>query len=89
MFYPGLKSNKYHELALKQMRGFGGVVTFALKGGKTEVSKFLKACKIATVATSLGGTETLVNCPACMSMASCPENYVRISVGLEDLDDLI
>lgn len=56
VMYPGLKNNKYHELALKQMRGFGGIVTFALKGGKAEVSKFLRACKVATLAASLGGT---------------------------------
>jgi cystathionine gamma-lyase len=70
--YPGLKSNKYHELALKQMRGFGGVVTFAIKGGKEQVSKFLKACKLIIMATSLGGTETLASSPKFMNVTACP-----------------
>ena len=53
--YPGLKSNKFHELAKKQMRGFGAMITFRVKGGKEQVSKFLKALKIFTLAESLGG----------------------------------
>lgn len=71
------------------MRGYGAMISFAIKGGKEQVSKLLKACKVITVATSLGGTETLVNAPTFMSLAKVPENYVRMSVGIEDLDDLI
>lgn len=89
MNYPGLKSSLYYDLARKQMRGFGAMISFAIKGGKQQVSKFLKACKIIIMATSLGGTETLANSPAFMSQASVPENYIRLSVGIEDLDDLI
>jgi cystathionine beta-lyase/cystathionine gamma-synthase len=54
--YPGLKDNKYHEVAKKQMRGFGGMISFRIKGGKEQVSKFLKALNKLTLATSLGGT---------------------------------
>ena len=53
--YPGLKSSKYHELAKKQMRGFGAMISIRIKGGKEQVSKFLKAFKVFTLATSLGG----------------------------------
>ena len=70
--YPGLKDNRYHEVAKKQMRGFGGMITFRIKGGKEQVSKFLKALTIFTLAESLGGVESLAQCPAFMTHASVP-----------------
>lgn len=93
--YPGLKDNKYHELAKKQMRGFGGMISFRIKGGKEQVSKFLKALKIFILAESLGGVESLAQCPAFMTHASVPaetrailgitDNLVRLSLGVESL----
>lgn len=97
--YPGLKSNKHHERAKKQMRGFGGMVSFRIKGAREQTSKFLKAMKVFTLAESLGGVESLAQCPALMTHASVPEDVrkelgitetlVRVSVGVESLDDLI
>lgn len=97
--YPGLKDNKYHELARKQMRGFGGMISFRVKGGKEQVSKFLKALNIFILAESLGGAESLAQCPAFMTHASVPaelkailgitDNLVRLSIGVESLEDLI
>lgn len=55
IFYPGLKTSKYHEVAKKQMRGFGGIISFRVKGDKEQTSKFLKSLKIFTLAESLGG----------------------------------
>lgn len=81
------------------MRGFGGMLSFRVKGGYSESSKLLKACKVFTLAESLGGVESLAQCPAFMTHGSVPaevraklgitENLIRISVGVEDLDDLI
>ncbi len=92
VIYPGLKTNKYHELAKKQMRGFGAMLSFRIKGGKEQVSKFLKACKVFTLAESLGGVESLIQCPAFMTHASVPaeirqslgitDNLIRVSVGV-------
>ena len=65
--YPGLKSNPQHELARKQMRGFGGMISFRIKGGKDQVSKFLKAIKVFTLAESLGGVESILKVPALMN----------------------
>jgi cystathionine gamma-lyase len=72
VIYPGLKTNKYHEVAKKQMRGFGGMISFRIKGDKEQASKFLKACKIFTLAESLGGVESLAQVPALMTHASVP-----------------
>lgn len=90
--YPGLKSHPQHEIAKKQMRGFGGMLSFRIKGGKEQVSKFLKAVKVFTLAESLGGVESLVQCPAFMTHASVPadkraqlgitDNLIRVSVGI-------
>lgn len=81
------------------MRGFGGIISFRLKGGKEEVSKFLKSLKIFTLAESLGGVESLAQCPAFMTHASVPaekraelgimDNLIRLSLGLESTDDII
>ena len=99
VIYPGLKSNKHHEVAKKQMRGFGGMLSFRVKGKKEQASKFLKACKVFTLAESLGGVESLAQVPASMTHASVSaeereklgitENLIRVSCGVEDTDDLI
>jgi cystathionine gamma-lyase len=100
VFYPGLISNPYHELAKKQMTGFGGVVSFTIKdGNKKMVDKFFSGLKIITLAESLGGVESLISYPATMSHGSVtPEarlevgitdDMIRFSVGIEDIDDLI
>lgn len=97
--YPGLKSHPQHALAKKQMHGFGGMITFFIKGGVKESKKFLKGLKLFALAESLGGVESLVEHPAIMTHASVPkkvrenigltDNLIRLSVGLEDVDDLI
>lgn len=97
--YPGLKSHPQHEVARKQMRGFGGMLSFRIKGGKEQVSKFLKAVRVFTLAESLGGVESLVQCPAFMTHASVPaekraqlgitDNLIRVSVGVEETEDLL
>lgn len=98
VYYPGLSTHPQHELAKKQMRGFGGMVSIEL--GETELTKsFLKKLKVFTLAESLGGVESLVCHPASMTHASVPkekrellgitDSLVRLSVGIEDLEDLI
>lgn len=81
------------------MRGFGAMLSFRVKGAKEQASKFLKALKIFTLAESLGGVESLAQCPAFMTHASVApeiratlgitENLIRLSIGLEYIDDLI
>ena len=98
VFYPGLKSHPQHELAKKQMSGFSGMIAIDF-GNMEVVKKFLKNIKVFTLAESLGGVESLVNHPASMTHASVPkeerEKYgftdtlVRLSVGIEDVEDLI
>jgi len=100
VFYPGLKSHPQHDLALKQMKERGGMVSFTFKSGKKEDAiKFLEKLKVFTLAESLGGVESLANHPALMTHASIPaekraelgitDDLVRLSVGIEDKDDLI
>lgn len=101
VYYPGLESHPYYEVAKKQMHGgFGGMVTFTFKLGKKEDSvKFLEKIKVFTLAESLGGVESLANHPAIMTHASIPEDkrkelgitddMVRLSVGIEDSEDLV
>jgi len=101
VYYPGLASHPFHEIAKKQMiGGFGGMVTFTFKSGKKEDAiSFLEKVKVFTLAESLGGVESLANHPALMTHASIPEDkrkeigitddLVRLSVGVEDADDLI
>ena len=101
VFYPGLASHPNHEIAAKQMKGgFGGMVSFNFASGKKEDAiKFLENLKVFTLAESLGGVESLANHPALMTHASIPEDkrreigisddLVRLSVGIEDVDDLI
>jgi cystathionine beta-lyase/cystathionine gamma-synthase len=98
LYYPGLESHPQYNLAKKQMSGFGGMVSVDL-GDMKVVEKFLKNVKVFTLAESLGGVESLVNHPASMTHASVPktdrEKYgftdtlVRLSVGIEDAEDLI
>jgi cystathionine beta-lyase/cystathionine gamma-synthase len=101
VYYPGLASHPFHEIAKKQMiGGFGGMVTFTFKSGKKEDAiAFLEKVKVFTLAESLGGVESLANHPALMTHASIPEDkrkeigitddLVRLSVGVEDAEDLI
>ena len=101
VFYPGLESHPFHEIAKKQMKnGFGGMVSFTFDSGKKEDAiKFLENLKVFTLAESLGGVESLANHPALMTHASIPEDkrkeigisddLVRLSVGIEDIEDLI
>ncbi len=99
VIYPGLPSHPQHELAKKQMRGFGGIVTIYIKGGLKETATFMEKCHLFALAESLGGIESLVNHPAIMTHASVPpeqraqigitDNLVRLSVGIEDVEDLI
>ncbi len=96
--YPGLPSHPQHALAARQMRGFGGMLTFVLKGGLPAASAFLKAVKVFACAESLGGVESLVEHPAIMTHASVPKDVreklgiadglIRVSCGIEDVRDL-
>lgn len=97
--YPGLKSHPQYELAKKQMSGFGGMLSFEIVGGLKEAKQFLGNLKIFSLAESLGGVESLIEHPARMTHASVPpeirkqigitDSLVRISVGIENIDDLI
>ena len=99
VFYPGLDSHPRHEIAKRQMKGFGGMVSFEPKGTVEVVNNFLKRIKVFAFAESLGGVTSLAEHPATMSHASMPEDYrkrvgitdalIRLSVGLENIDDLI
>ncbi|HET6347035.1 MAG TPA: PLP-dependent transferase, partial [Myxococcota bacterium] len=99
VIYPGLPSHPQHLLAKRQMSAFGGMISFVLKGGMPRVKVFLKHLKIFALAESLGGVESLVNHPAIMTHASIPpdvrarlgiaEGLVRLSVGIEDAQDLV
>lgn len=99
VMYPGLKSHPQHELAKTQMCGFGGMISFVAKGGLSSAKKILENCKIFACAESLGGVESLIEHPAIMTHASvAPEmraktgivdGLIRISVGIENIDDLI
>jgi len=97
--YPGLPGHPQHALARRQMNGFGGMVTVVLKGGLDDARRFLERCRIFVCAESLGGVESLAEHPAIMTHASLPaalrarlgidDSLVRLSVGVEDVDDLI
>lgn len=99
VIYPGLRSHPQHELARKQMSGFGGMMTFFIKGGLEQARSFLERVRLFTLAESLGGVESLIEHPAIMTHASIPaetrkelgihDNLIRISVGIEDVADLI
>ncbi|MBT8080935.1 MAG: PLP-dependent aspartate aminotransferase family protein [Gammaproteobacteria bacterium] len=97
--YPGLASHPQHELAAQQMPGYGGIVTFFIDGDLTDARRFLERCEVFSLAESLGGVESLVDHPAIMTHASVPaearaelgisDTLIRLSVGIEDADDLI
>ena len=99
VIYPGLASHPQHDLAKQQMPGFGGIVTFFIKGGLDDARRFLERCAVFSLAESLGGVESLVDHPAIMTHASVPteeraklgisDTLIRLSVGIEDIDDLI
>jgi cystathionine beta-lyase/cystathionine gamma-synthase len=99
VFYPGLKTHPGHEIAKKQMTGFGGLVSFRIKGGLTESNIFFGKLKIFQLADSLGGVVSLANYSALMTHESFPfelkqkigvtDNLIRLSVGIEHIDDLI
>ncbi|HAB89267.1 MAG TPA: cystathionine gamma-synthase [Bacteroidetes bacterium] len=97
--YPGLKSHPQHELAATQMSGFGGMITFYLDGDIEAARTVLERVKLFALAESLGGVESLIEHPAIMTHASVPkavresiglyDNLIRLSVGIEDVEDLI
>ena len=99
VIYPGLPSHPQHALAKKQLAGFGGMITFFIKGGLDEARRFLENVHLFTLAESLGGVESLIEHPAIMTHASVPpemrkqlgisDTLIRLSVGIEDADDLI
>lgn len=100
VYYPGLENHPNHEVAKKQMKDFGGMVSFRLKNeSKQAAFTFLENTKVFTLAESLGGVESLVNHPTTMTHASIPEqerlkigitdSLIRLSVGIEDIDDLL
>ena len=97
--YPGLSSHPQHALAKEQMSGFGGMITFFIKGGLPAARKFLESVEVFALAESLGGVESLIEHPAIMTHASVPpeqrkalgidDSLIRLSVGVEDVDDLL
>jgi cystathionine gamma-synthase/cystathionine gamma-lyase len=99
VFFPGLENHPGHELAKKQMTGFGGIVSFRIKGGISECNAFFKKLKIFQLADSLGGVESLANYSALMTHEAFPqelrkkigvtENLIRLSVGIEHIDNLL
>ncbi|MCB9702583.1 MAG: cystathionine gamma-synthase [Myxococcales bacterium] len=99
VIYPGLQSHPQHELACRQMSGFGGMISFYLRGDLDAARRFLKAVRVLTLAESLGGVESLIEHPAIMTHASVPkenrerlgiaDGFIRLSVGVEHIDDLV
>jgi len=99
VFYPGLPSNPQRELARRQMSGFGGMISFEVKGGLDPARRVVERTQLFTLAESLGGVESLIELPAAMTHSSIPvetrrahgvaDGLVRLSVGIEDVADLI
>ena len=96
MLYPGLPGHPGHEVAAKQMRGFGGMVSVRLRGGTQAAREFCSRTEIFMLAESLGGVESLIEHPGAMTHASTagsqlevPDDLVRLSVGIEDAADLL
>jgi cystathionine gamma-lyase len=97
--YPGLPSHPQHALAARQMTGFGGMLTFVVKGGLPAARAFLSSLRLFALAESLGGVESLIEHPAIMTHASVPpgtraalgidDGFIRVSVGIEHADDLV
>ena len=98
VIYPGLKTHPQHKLAARQMNGFGGIVSFEIKGKLSKAKSFLKKTKIFTLAESLGGVESLIEHPGLMTHASLSKDrreklgisdtLIRLSIGLENIEDL-
>ncbi|TBR40365.1 MULTISPECIES: trans-sulfuration enzyme family protein [Dyella] len=98
VIYPGLKSHPQHALARRQMDGFGGIISVEVKGGLRKARRVLERCELFALAESLGGVESLIEHPAIMTHASVPpanrkrlgisDSLIRLSVGVEDIDDL-
>jgi len=99
VYYPGLKSSDQYDLAKQQMSGFGGIVSFEVKGGLETGRKLMNSVRLCTLAVSLGAVETLIEHPASMTHAVVPreerlrtgltDSLVRLSVGIEDVEDII
>jgi len=99
VIYPGLPSHPQHVLAKKQMSGFGGMISFTIKGQLEDAKRILERVKVFTLAESLGGVESLIEHPSLMTHASIPpetrkalgieDTLIRISAGVEDGQDLI
>lgn len=99
VIYPGLPSHPQYDLAVRQMKESGGMITATLKGSLADAKRFLERCELFTLAESLGGVESLIEHPAIMTHASIPaeqrkalgisDGLVRLSVGVEDIEDLI
>ena len=99
VIYPGLESHPQHNIAKKQMNGFGGMISVVIKGGLESATNFLEKTKLFSLAESLGGVESLIEHPAIMTHASVPpeireeigisDGLVRLSVGIESIDDLL
>jgi cystathionine gamma-synthase len=96
VYYPGLPTHRGHELAAKQMRGFGGMVSFTLAGGEEAALRVCERTRVFTLGESLGGVESLIEHPARMTHASVsgsplevPADLVRLSVGIESIEDLL
>jgi cystathionine beta-lyase/cystathionine gamma-synthase len=99
VYYPGLPEHPQHELARRQMHGFGGVVSFRVRGDATRAHAVAKRTRVFNLATSLGGVESLICSPAVMTHGSVPldkktelgvtPDLLRLSVGIEDIEDII
>ncbi|HOS42873.1 MAG TPA: PLP-dependent transferase, partial [Armatimonadota bacterium] len=99
VLHPGLESHPHHALARRQMTGSGGTFSFRVQGGQAEAFRLLSHVKLFTLAESLGGVESLIEHPWTMTHVSMPEavraavgitdNLIRVSVGIEHLDDLV
>jgi cystathionine gamma-synthase len=99
VYYPGLSTHPQHSLAKRQMKGFGGVLSFELRGNLNRAVKFVDNLKLALIAPSLGGTETLVSQPSTVShyfmnpderrKAGISDSLIRLSLGIEDPEDII
>lgn len=99
VLYPGLSSFAHHDIAKKQMTGFGSLISFYIDGGEAEARKMCASTKVFALAESLGGVESLIEHPGLMTHASIPrelresrgigDNFIRLSVGIEHIDDLV
>ena len=99
VYYPGLEAHVGHDIAAKQMKDFGGMISFEVKGGRAAGAKLVNSLKLVTVAVSLGDAETLIEHPASMTHSTYTEDelkasgiaagLIRLSVGLENYEDII